>query len=89
MLKLLLAGLVLTGLVNFACSIMILRDLNAAGVKVGFYELRWQIHKHLKTYRQLCRDQHGTSGAYYGYLVSLLLLVGFLLLLLGWALERS
>ena len=89
MLELLLAGLILAGLVNFACSIMILRDLRAAGIKVGFYELRWQIHKHLKTYKQLCREQSGSPGAYYGYLVSLLLLIGFVVLLLGWSLERS
>jgi hypothetical protein len=87
MLSFLLAGLLLTGFVNFACSILMLRDLNAAGIKVGFYELRWQIHKHLKTYRHLCREQQGTIGVYYGYLVSLLLLIGFILLLLGWAVE--
>ncbi|HKI52099.1 MAG TPA: hypothetical protein VJ995_08500 [Geothermobacteraceae bacterium] len=87
MLKLLLTGLLLTGLVNFACSILILRDLNAAGIKVGFYELRWQIHRHLKAYQRLCREQQGTIGVYYGYLVSLLALIGFVLLLLGWAVE--
>jgi len=89
MFKLLLTGLLLTGLINFACSILMLRDLNAAGIKVGFYELRWQIHKHLKTYQRLCREQQGAIGVYYGYLVSLLLLIGFVLLLLGWAVERG
>jgi len=85
----LLAGLLLAGFINLACSIMILRDLTAAGFKVGYYELRWQLHKHLKTYRQLIRDRNGRLDAYYGYLVSLALLLGFTLLLLGQLLEWS
>jgi len=71
----------ISGMINFAFSIRILRDLSAAGIKVGFYELRWHIHKHMKRYREISRDSSGRPAiAYYGYIVTLVLLVLFGLL---------
>jgi len=62
MTALLLTLFLLCALVNFASSILILRELNAAGIKVGFYEIRWQVHKHLKTYKRLTRERTGAVG---------------------------
>ncbi len=73
---------------NFICSIMILRGLAAAGLKVNFFEIRWQVHKHLKTYRQLTRQDKGhIAWPYYGYQASLAAVIGFALLAL-WSLDR-
>lgn len=64
------------GFVNLIYSIKIVRTLSEAGVKVSLYELRWQVHKHLKAYRSITREKEGAVGfAFYGYLVSLLLLI--------------
>ena len=74
--------LVGVGLINLVYSILVVRGLAEAGVKVGLYELRWQVHKHMKTYKQITIKRYGRVGfSYYGYLVSLVLLI-FLALLL-------
>ncbi len=65
------------GIANFAFSIVILRELAAANIKVSFYEMRWQMYKHLKTYRELTRARSGkVAFPYYGYLVTLGLMIG-------------
>ena len=62
----------LLGGINFACSILILRGLARIGIKVSFFELRWQIHKHLKVYRQKYLEQTGqTPWPYYSYWATL------------------
>lgn len=57
---------------NFICSLSVLRDLAAAGVRIGFFEMRWQVHKHLKTYRQFTLERDGrVAPAYYAYWATL------------------
>jgi len=82
MIPLLLTLFLLCALANFVSAILILRELAAAGVKVGFYEMRWQVHKHLKTYKELTRERTGQVGLPARlYLVSLVGLIGSFLLL--------
>jgi len=70
--KLLLCLFLLCGLANFACSILILRGLAKLDIKVGFYELRWQVHKHLKHYKRSAREKNGlVAWPYYSYWLSL------------------
>jgi len=69
---------------NFVCSVQVLRELSAAGVRIGYFEMRWQVHKHLKTYRQISIDKEGrTAPLYYAYWVTLagMVLFGLLTLL--------
>ncbi len=47
------------GVLNFICSILVLRGMAQAGIKIGFFEIRWQVHKHLKTYRQMTLEKTG------------------------------
>ena len=69
------------GLFNFACSLLLLSGLAEAGIRVSFFEIRWQVHKHMKTYRQVTREASGkVAWPYYGYQASLLAMVGFGLL---------
>jgi hypothetical protein len=71
------------GIINFICSILVLRGMAAAGIKVGFFEIRWQVHKHLKTYRQITLEKTGkVAWPYYGYQSSLAGMVGFIILAL-------
>ena len=66
------------GLFNFACSVLLLRGLVEAGIKVGFFEIRWQVHKHMNTYRQVTTKTSGkVAWPYYGYQVSLVAVIGF------------
>jgi len=82
MTALLLTLFLLCALVNFASSILILRELNAAGIKVGFYEIRWQVHKHLQAYKKLTRERTGAVGLPARlYLASLIGLIGSFLIL--------
>lgn len=68
----LLVAVLLCGLVNFFFSVMILRTLRAAGVRVGLFEMRWQVHRHLKTYRKVTAAETGKVGpAFFGYWISL------------------
>ena len=69
------------GLFNFACSVLLLRRLVEAGIKVRFFELRWQVHKHMKTYRRVTTATTGkVAWPYYGYQASLAAMIGFGLL---------
>jgi len=70
-----------TGIFNCICSILILRELAKAGIKVSFYEMRWQVHKHLPVYRQTSLANTGKiAWPYYGYQASLVAMIGFVLL---------
>ena len=70
------------GLINLGYSILVVRELAESGIKVGFYELRWQVHKHMKTYKKITIERDGRVGfPYYGYLGSLALLIILALLL--------
>jgi hypothetical protein len=73
----------ISGAINFICSVLVLRGLAEAGAKVSFFEIRWQVHKHLKTYRQITMDKNGSvAWPYYGYHCSLAGMVGFMILTL-------
>lgn len=66
------------GILNFICSILVLRGLAAAGIQVSFFEIRWQVHKHLKHYRQVTLEKTGkVAWPYYGYQGSLAGMIGF------------
>ncbi len=68
-------------ILNFICSILILRGMTAAGIKVSFFEIRWQVHKHLKVYRQITKERTGkVAWPYYGYQGSLVGMIGFAVL---------
>jgi len=68
----LLVAFLLFGFANFVFSLMILRTLRAAGVRVGLFEIRWQVHRHLKTYRKITAAETGHVGLpFYGYWGSL------------------
>lgn len=72
MLLTLLILLLCFSLVNFYFSIQILRRVSAAEIKISFFEIRWQVHKHIKKYRELTRAETGRTGfAWYGYWLSL------------------
>jgi hypothetical protein len=71
------------GLLNFICSVLLLRGLAEAGINVSFFEIRWQVHKHMKTYRKVTTETTGkVAWPYYGYQASLLAMIGFGLLAL-------
>ena len=72
-----------SGIGNFVCSVIILRTLAKAGIKVSFYETRWQVHKHLPLYRRMLTEKTGkTPWPYYGYQATLAAMIGFALLVL-------
>ncbi len=72
------------GCINFIASILVLRGLAAAGVKTSFFELRWQVHKHLKSYKRNSLAQSGSvAWPYYGYWVSLIGMLGCAILTLS------
>lgn len=76
MLFILLILLLLTSLVNFYFSIQILRRVSAAEIKISFFEIRWQVHKHMKKYQELTRAETGHIGfSWYGYWLSLVLMI--------------
>lgn len=65
-----------SSLVNFYFSIQILRYVSRADIKISFFELRWQVHKNMKAYKELCRNEFGRLGsAYYGYWLSLAVMI--------------
>ena len=80
MLLTILLLLLAAGLVNFYFSIMILRRVSAAEIKISFFEIRWQVHKNVRKYCELTRAEMGrVGGALYGYWVSLaLMLIGLM-----------
>lgn len=68
------------GLINFYFSLRILRRVAESDGKMSFFEIRWQVHKNMKTYRTLTLNEAGHIGyAYYGYWLSLLLMLIFIL----------
>jgi len=76
-------GFIAAGILNFVCSILILRTMARAGIKVSFFEIRWQVHKHLKQYRKISLDTHGkVAWPYYAYQGSLAGIIGFAILTL-------
>ncbi len=76
MLLTLLLLLLFSSLVNFYFSIQILRRVSAADIKLSFFEIRWQVHKHMKKYRELTRAETGRTGfPWYGYWLSLSVMV--------------
>ena len=76
-------GFIVAGILNFVCSILILRAMTRAGIKVSFFEIRWQVHKHLKQYRKISLDNTGkVAWPYYAYRGSLVGLIGFAILTL-------
>ena len=76
-------GFLAAGVVNFICSILILRGMTAAGIRVSFFEIRWQVHKHLKNYRKISLERTGrVAWPYYGYQASLASMIGFAILTL-------
>jgi hypothetical protein len=63
---------------NLICSILVLRGMAATGIKVSFFEIRWQVHKNLKAYRQSTLERTGKGAwPYYGYQGSLAGMIGF------------
>lgn len=66
----------LSGITNFAFTLMILRELSTEKKGLSFFDLRWYVLKNLNTYKKLTRSRHGKAGfPYYGYLVTLAALV--------------
>lgn len=75
--------LLFSSLANFYFSIQILRRVRAEETKLSFFEIRWQVHKHMRTYCRLSRLDEGRIGrSFYGYWGSLLLMLAALVLLL-------
>lgn len=71
-------------LANFGCTVVILRELTRADIAISYFDLRTQILKHLKTYKNLSRERLGRVGAaYYGYILTLGFLIIFGILSLG------
>jgi hypothetical protein len=78
-----LYGFLAAGTLNFICSILILRAMAQAGIKVSFFEIRWQVHKHLKQYRKISLECNGkVAWPYYAYQGSLSGIIGFAILTL-------
>jgi hypothetical protein len=66
----------LSGITNFAFTLMILRELSTEKKGLSFFDLRWYVLKNLNTYKKLTRSRYGKVGfPYYGYLVTLAALV--------------
>jgi hypothetical protein len=69
---------------NFVYTLIILRELAAEKQGLTFFDLRIYVLRHLKTYRAITRDKYGRVGsAYYGYLLTLGLMVLLAVLALG------
>lgn len=76
--------LLFSSLANFYFSIQILRRVRAEATKLSFFEIRWQVHKHMRTYCRLSRQDEGRIGGFfYGYWASLVLMMVALVLLLA------
>ncbi len=72
MLLTLLILLLFFSIINLYFSIQVLRRVSAAEIQISFFEIRWQVHKHMGQYKQLTRDETGRVGfAWYGYWGSL------------------
>ncbi len=79
--------LVCFGILNLYYSTQILRRVAVADIKISFFEIRWQVHKHMGSYKQLTRSEDGRIGfAWYGYwasLIAMLIMVIWLCVFLG------
>jgi hypothetical protein len=77
------SAFLIAGLLNFICSVLVLRGRPDADSHSGFFEMRWQVHKHLKSYRKYAQTRSGrTPWSHYGYQISLAATIGFFLLTL-------
>ncbi|HXV21913.1 MAG TPA: hypothetical protein VD811_13075 [Desulfuromonadales bacterium] len=66
----------LSGITNFAFTLMILRELAAEKKGLSFFDLRWYVLKNLNNYKTLTRSRYGRVGfPYYGYLTTLATLI--------------
>jgi hypothetical protein len=66
----------LSGITNFAFTIMILRELTAEKKGLSFFDLRWYVLKNLNNYKALTRSRYGRVGfPYYGYLATFAALI--------------
>lgn len=66
----------LSGIMNFAFTLRILRELSSEKQGLSFFDLRWYVLKNLNTYKDLTRSRDGRVGIpYYGYLATLAALV--------------
>ena len=66
----------LSGITNFAFTLMILRELTAEKKGLSFFDLRWYVLKNLDNYKALTRSRYGKVGfPYYGYLATLATLI--------------
>jgi hypothetical protein len=72
----LLLLLLALGLINFYFSVQILRRVSSAETKPSFFEIRWQVHRSMKRYKDVTRSDSGKIGfAWYGYWLSLIAMV--------------
>ncbi|MDO3379982.1 hypothetical protein [Geoalkalibacter halelectricus] len=59
------------GIINYLCSIVIMRELAREKNSTLAFDLRWYVMKNLRRYRDMTREKYGRVGpAYYGYLAS-------------------
>jgi hypothetical protein len=59
----------LSGIINLAFTLMILRELTAEKKGLSFFDLRWYVLKNLNNYKALTKSRYGKVGfPYYGYL---------------------
>ncbi len=64
-----------SGILNFAFTLRIVRELAADRPSLGFFDLRWYVLRNLNRYRDLTRQKYGRVGpAYYGYLATVVIL---------------
>jgi hypothetical protein len=69
------------GLINFYFSVQILRRTLSPETAPSFFEIRWQVHRNMKKYKELTRSDTGKVGfAWYGYWLSLVAIVLIVLL---------
>jgi len=62
----------LSGITNFAFTLMILRELSAEDKGLSFFDLRWYVLRNLNNYKALTQARYGRVGfPYYGYLATL------------------
>jgi len=76
--SLLMAGILIFvfAVLNFYCSVQILRRVSEQDAKMNFFELRWQVHKKMQLYCRLTRNDDGHIGfAFYGYWISLIVML--------------
>lgn len=66
----------LSGIMNFSFTLMILRELSAEKQGLSFFDLRWYVLKNLNNYKVLTKSRYGRVGfPFYGYLATLAALV--------------